>query len=375
MYNCTLQYIIYQRRITMKTESEDISKPQQPAQTKWQHVILLSVLGYEGLGSLMGGSFLVARPDGSMMKMPVELMHGAFQDFFVPGIILFLLGVLNVIAFFSVLRRHPADWVLASLAMGGMNIWFWVEIAILQEIHWLHLMWGLPVILGTLATLPLVFPRHLDARKTALVCGILSSLLYVAINIIVPSQWDVYNPVTQTVSELSAVEAPTRKLWMVLCTPYSILVTLFAWGVWKSAVGNRPLRIAGVLLITYGILGIFWPFAPMHLRETLAAGGSTFSDTMHLVLAGITEVIYLLALGLAAAALGRGFRVYSIITFAALLVFGILTFSEAPGISTNSPTPFIGIWERINIGVFLLWVIVLARVLYPGEKPGISRKQ
>jgi hypothetical protein len=106
----------------------------------------------------------------------------------------------------------------------------------------------------------------------------------------------------------------------------------------------------------------------MHLREDLAAGGATWSDTMHIALGVVTEVFYLFALGFAASALGKQFRLYSILTFVALLVFGILTFLEAPGISTNQPTPLIGVWERINIGVFLLWVIVLAIVLLRRER-------
>ena len=88
---------------------------------------------------------------------------------------------------------------------------------------------------------------------------------------------------------------------------------------------------------------------------------------MHIVLAIITEVIYLLALGFAALALGKGFRLYSILTFVLLFVFGILTFIEAPAISTNEPTPWIGIWERINIGIFLVWIAVLAFILLPGR--------
>jgi hypothetical protein len=46
-----------------------------------------------------------------------------------------------------------------------------------------------------------------------------------------------------------------------------------------------------------------------------------------------------------------------------LLLFGALTFIDAPGVAVNQPTPFIGVWERINIGVFLLWVVVLSVVL------------
>jgi hypothetical protein len=335
-------------------------------QSRWQRIILLCVLGYEAAGCLLGGSLLVAAPDGRLMDMPVEIMNGIFRDFLIPGIILFGLGILNTAAFVEVLRRTRQDWILACLALGGLAIWFWVEIAILQQLHWLHAMWGLPVVLGGLMAIPLVPSRVI--RRALLVCGILSSLLYAAINIIVAMQWKEYNSASQTVSELSAIGAPTRMLWLVLCTPYTLLMIAFALGVWKSASGNRPLRIAGGLLIVYGVLGILWPFAPMHLRETLAAGGATFSDTMHIALGAVTEIIYLTALGLAATALGKQFRLYSIATFVVLLVFGVLTFLDAPNVSTNQPTPFIGVWERINIGVFLLWVIVLAIILLRKDK-------
>jgi len=46
-----------------------------------------------------------------------------------------------------------------------------------------------------------------------------------------------------------------------------------------------------------------------------------------------------------------------------LLVFGALTTLDVPRIDANLPTPLIGVWERIDIGVFLLWVVVLAVVL------------
>lgn len=196
-----------------------------------------------------------------------------------------------------------------------------------------------------------------------LLCGVFSSLLYAALNVIVPLQWPAYHTASQTVSELSAVGAPTRILWEWLCAPYTILVIAFAFGVRRAAAGNTPLRTAGGLLIAYGALGLVWPFAPMHLRETLAAGGATFSDTLHIALGAVTEVLFLLALGFAAAAFGRPFRIYSIITLVVLLVFGTLTFLEAPLVGRNQPTPLIGVWERLNIGVFLLWIAVLALAL------------
>jgi hypothetical protein len=204
-------------------------------------------------------------------------------------------------------------------------------------------------------------------RKVLLMCGILSSLLYAALCAIVPMYWDGYDSASQAISELSAIDAPTRTLWLVLCTPYTILVTLFGWGVMKSARCNRPLRIAGGLIVAYGALGIGWPFFPMHLREVIAAGGGTMSDTMHLVFSAVTVLLMLLAIGFGGAAFGKPFRVYSIMSLVILFVFGALTGMDAPNIDAGLPTPLMGLWERINIGVFLLWVIVLAIMLLRSE--------
>ncbi len=192
-------------------------------------------------------------------------------------------------------------------------------------------------------------------------------------NIVVPMQWPGYAPASRVVSELSAVDAPTRPLWVVLGMAYTLLVTVFGWGVVMAAEHNRRLRVAGILIVIYGAMGVAWPFAPMHLREALAAGAGDFRDTMHIAFGVATEVIYLLALGFAGAALGRAFRIYSIATFVVLAAFGILTFRDAPRLSANLPTPLIGVWERINIAVFLLWVIVLAVALLGRAHPSRRR--
>jgi hypothetical protein len=334
-----------------------------PTPSRLQRITLLTVLAYEGLGSLVGGASLVASPQGRSMKIPVELLHGAFASFRIPGLILFGLGLLNLAAFASLWRRRRASWLLAWLALGGMMIWFLVEIVILRELHWLHVMWGYPVLLGALAAVPLLpFPAA-ALREIWLACGPLSSLLYVAMNVFIPRGWPGYDSASQTVSELSAVGAPTRPLWVVLALLYTLLVVAFGWGVHLAAEQSRRLRAVGALIIVYGALGLLWVLAPMHLRPALAAGGSTLSDTVHVVLATVTVLLFLAALGLSAAALGRPFRLYSLGTFVLLLAFAVLTFREAPLVGANRPTPFIGVWERANVGLFLLWVVVLAAAL------------
>jgi Protein of unknown function (DUF998) len=85
--------------------------------------------------------------------------------------------------------------------------------------------------------------------RISLMCGVVSSLLYVAMNVFVALQWEGYSSVSQTVSELSAIGAPTRPLWVTLAIAYTALVAAFGWGVLQSAGQTRSLRIVGWLVV------------------------------------------------------------------------------------------------------------------------------
>src|SRR5579859_1278811 len=204
--------------------------------------------------------------------------------------------------------------------------------------------------------------RSKVTQRVLLVCGILSSLLYGAMITLI--RYEGYNPISQVPSELTAIGAPTRPLWMVLGPVYDLLVVAFGVGVWTSAGGKRALRVVGGLFVAFGVLGgIAWPFAAMHQREVLAAGGGTWSDTLHVIFGIMTVLFTLVVIGFGSTAFGKPFRLYSIVTILILFVFGALTGLDSPRLQANLPTPWIGLWERINILGFLLWVAVLAIAL------------
>ena len=208
------------------------------------------------------------------------------------------------------------------------------------------------------------------ARESLLYCGILSMLWYMVMNIFVPMQYPGYNSASQTVSELSAINAPTRTFWFVLAIFYSLVFIAFGWGIWLSANGNRKLQIVAAVIIFDGVIGFFWP--PMNQREIIAAGGGTLSDILHLVWAFVHLVLMLLMIGFGALVFGKGFRIFSAVIVLIFIVFGILTTIESRGIEANLPTPYVGIWERINISAYMVWVIAFSIMLLSRDNKSVD---
>jgi hypothetical protein len=198
------------------------------------------------------------------------------------------------------------------------------------------------------------------ARKVLLVCGIVSSLLYLALTILGAMRWEGYSSISQSVSELSAIGAPSRPLLIPLFITYSVLVIAFGLGVWKSAGGKRSLRVVAGLLVVFGVVCLTGPLTPMHQRGAEV----TLTDTLHILSAIVDVLLFLLIIGFGAMAFGKRFRLYSIATIVILVVFGALTGLDGPRIAANLPTPWVGVTERINIFGYLLWFAVLAIALF-----------
>ena len=113
---------------------------------------------------------------------------------------------------------------------------------------------------------------------------------------------------------------------------------------------------------------------PQFFPEDLSQSTSAFTNTMHIILTVVTVLTWMLILGFAAAAFVKWFRLYSIGTLLAVIVFGSLAGSQGPALAAGQPTPWLGLTERINIYSFMLWVVVLAIVLLraPAEQPQAS---
>ena len=75
-------------------------------------------------------------------------------------------------------------------------------------------------------------------------------------------------------------------------------------------------------------------------------------------------------MGFGAAALGKRFRIYSLVSLGLVVGFFALGFSYVPEANAGRPTPFLGLFERIGFSAYFLWLTVLAVALW--RRPAIK---
>ena len=198
--------------------------------------------------------------------------------------------------------------------------------------------------------------------KVLLLCGIISSVLYIGADILASMQWEEYSYTSRSVSELMAIEAPTRPFLILLFSIYNALVIAFGFGILIIDKHKRNTIVTGIILIIYGLVGyIGLYFFPMHLPGIEQS--MTPTDTMHLVVTSIIVLLIMLSIVFGARLDGNWFRIYSILTIPILVLFGFLAGIDGSKLAAQLPTPWLGIKERINIYAYLIWVFVLSIVM------------
>jgi hypothetical protein len=169
--------------------------------------------------------------------------------------------------------------------------------------------------------------------------------------------WPGYSSTDQTVSELFAIDAPPKAVVDPLFITYSVLWITFGVGVWRSAGPTWTLRVAAAGLIGKEVEGLVVQlFSPMHMRGVQG----TANDPRHGILTYLGVLFFLIAMGFGATAFGTRFRIYSIGTLVVAVVFAALAGLDIPKMVANEPTPWMGVFERINIFSYLLWASMLA---------------
>jgi hypothetical protein len=205
---------------------------------------------------------------------------------------------------------------------------------------------------------------HWSATDALLMCGVVYAVSYALVNdAIAAPLYGSYSWRDQAVSELSAEGAPTRTFLVAMLPVWSALLLAFGIGIWRAATTKRWLRGLGAVIAIHGLWSLAWIWFPMSSRADLATGGSGVNDTGHLVLVTMTGIFVITQLVLAAASFGNRFRLYAAASAVIMLVFGSLTSSWPAKLEAGDATPWMGVFERISIVTWLVFLVVVAATL------------
>lgn len=198
-------------------------------------------------------------------------------------------------------------------------------------------------------------------KKCLAACGIISSVLYLAADVLGGIRYDGYSFTSQAVSELMAIGAPSESVVDPIFIAYGVFALAFGVGVfWEGGGRTRVLQISGGLLIGYAAIGFTGPtLFEMHPR---GAAGSA-SDLPHIMVTAVLVLLLLLAIGFGAFSLGRRFLVYSFATIGTMIVLGAASAPYGARLAAGLPTPGFGIVERITIYASMLWIAAFAVAL------------
>ncbi|MGF7118759.1 DUF998 domain-containing protein [Methanobacterium oryzae] len=170
-----------------------------------------------------------------------------------------------------------------------------------------------------------------------------------------------YNFLYNTISELTLANAPNLLLMSILFGIYNLSLLIFGTGAFRDNEidTNKKYKTATLMLAIIGILGLLLLFFPQDPRNAAI----TFQGTMHIAIAGIASFLTLISVLL----MGLNFRkvkemknfaIYSFISFAVILISGGMA-----AISVGSNSAYGGLFERITIFAFMLWVIVFSYLI------------
>ena len=93
-----------------------------------------------GLSALVSGGLMMAFPAGSAFRMPLTMLKGSpFADFFLPGLILFMvIGLGHAVASVLSFRRNRFCGHAGAVMGLGLMIWIFVQVNMIGGGHWLQ---------------------------------------------------------------------------------------------------------------------------------------------------------------------------------------------------------------------------------------------
>ncbi len=111
----------------------------------WQKILIILLLAVNAVGALTAGYGFMRYPNGSSLGMDAAMLRfSPFEDFLIPGIILFTCnGLLSLATVILLLWKKPM--ASPALLLQGIVLvgWIVVQMIMLRDVNYLHVSFGL----------------------------------------------------------------------------------------------------------------------------------------------------------------------------------------------------------------------------------------
>jgi hypothetical protein len=206
-----------------------------------------------------------------------------------------------------------------------------------------------------------------NMKRMLLLSGFLSSVIYVATDLVASLSYPGYSITGQNYSELLATGSPTRPWMLISAVLYNFLVACFAIAIWKTSQPSYKARVTGVIILGYAILSMV---TPLFFQMDMRGAEPTPNGSLHPLMTAVMSLFIMLSMGSGAFLSGKRFMIYSFATIIIVIVFGLMTVNQVPDLEAGLDTPWMGLKERVNIYLTMLWFAVLSLYLFQQERGG-----
>lgn len=198
-------------------------------------------------------------------------------------------------------------------------------------------------------------PSDVSSSNSILfVVGVVGPLWYILLLTILGSMWDGYDPVLQSMSEIGSVTSPYKDIMNY--AGFSWLGTsmlLFGAGLWRT-LGRGGLQYITCLLVW--IAGIFM-LAVGFFPCDAGCVDVTRTGTIHSITSTVPSIALPLAAMMMATIVTKMWGVkWGYISF----WLGVLSMVSGPVMFVPQSAPYLGMIQRVGIGLSLLWMVLIS---------------
>lgn len=137
--------------------------------------LLFILHAFVGLGAIGGGIMAILNPTGPG-GMPAEVLKNSpFNDFLIPGIILFtIIGIGNIFSAVTILLKSKYQGYISSVFSWALVIWIIVQCIMLRSVVALHVIFFVIGLVEVVISTMLLFEQRLFPTK--IILNIISKL-------------------------------------------------------------------------------------------------------------------------------------------------------------------------------------------------------